>query len=444
MYYVMYNVMLILAFPVILALLLTKKRSQRGLLCRFGFLPPELRRLGKPVVWIHAASLGEAAAIVPLLHALKERCPQWMLVVTTVTATGREVVMNQLRGVAVHGYAPVDYRWVVGRYIRILQPQLFILVESEYWPNLLNGLHRHQVPICLVNGRISSRSFGRYLWIQGMMSRVLKNITLALMQSARDAERIRRLGANPEAIHVTGNMKFDQDLPQHPPHGDHPSFRTLLQFDPEAILIVAGSTHPHEEECLLEALQQIVTRHPRVVLVMAPRHIERAGSLEHIIGRYGFRCVRRSRLESQAFKSASSQSRRVIVLDTRGELFFLYREAFITFVGGTLVPVGGHNLLEPAQWGRPVLFGPYVDHCQEIAQMLLEGGGGIQIQNQDDLVSRMSWLLANPSEAEASGKKALHVVQAHRGVTFRNLQWINRLLKTKESSPSSLSVTEPA
>ncbi|MDH5699386.1 MAG: 3-deoxy-D-manno-octulosonic acid transferase, partial [Nitrospirota bacterium] len=163
MYYVMYNVLLVLAFPIIIGLLLTKKRSQRGLWCRLGAIPVELRNLQKPVIWIHAVSLGEVATIVPLLHAMKERYPQWPLVVSTVTETGREVVIKRLEGVAVHCYAPVDFWWAVDRYVRILQPHLFILVESEFWPNLLNSLQRHQVPICLVNGRISSRSFARYL-----------------------------------------------------------------------------------------------------------------------------------------------------------------------------------------------------------------------------------------------------------------------------------------
>lgn len=438
MYYVMYNVLLVLAFPVIIGLLLTKKRSQRGLWCRLGAIPVELRNLQKPVIWIHAVSLGEVATIVPLLHAMKERHPQWPLVVSTVTETGREVVLKRLEGVAVHCYAPVDFWWAVDRYVRILQPHLFILVESEFWPNLLNRLQRHQVPICLVNGRISSRSFRRYRWVAGMMKQVLSCLDLALMQSVHDGERISQLGVKPNSIHVTGNMKFDQGLEQRPSTVAHVSLRPLFTRHSAEVLIVAGSTHPQEEECLLEAYRKVIAQHPQAVLVIAPRHIERASKLEQVIRQYGFPCVRRSRLGQDVGDQASHHGPRVVLLDTRGELPFVYREGCATFVGGTLVPVGGHNLLEPAQWGRPVMFGPYVDHCRDIAGLLLEAGGGIQIQNQDDLAFQWIRLITHPSEAEDMGRRALEVVQAHRGVTTRNLQWIEQLLEKENSASLSL------
>lgn len=443
MYYVMYNVLLVLAFPIIIGLLLTKKRSQRGLWCRLGAVPVELRNLQKPVIWIHAVSLGEVATIVPLLHAMKERYPHWPLVVSTVTETGREVVIKRLDGVAVHCYAPVDFWWAVGRYIRILQPQLFILVESEFWPNLLKNLQRHRVPVCLVNGRISSRSFARYGWVRGMMNQVLSCLDLALMQSEHDAERIGRLGVKPDAIHVTGNMKFDQGLEQGQPADAHThvSFRALFTCHAAEVLIVAGSTHPQEEECLLDAYRRVVAQHPHAVLVMAPRHIERAAKLEQVIQQYGFTCVRRSRLGQGVGAQAVSNGPRVILLDTRGELAVVYREALVTFVGGTLVPVGGHNLLEPAQWGRPVLFGPHVDHCRDSAGLLLEAGGGIQIQNQDNLASQLIYLITHPSEAEDIGRRALEMVQTQRGVITRNLQWIDQLLEKDNPASFPLSVT---
>ncbi|MCA9498280.1 MAG: 3-deoxy-D-manno-octulosonic acid transferase [Nitrospira sp.] len=444
MYYVIYNVLLVLAFPIIIGLLLTKKRSQRGLWCRLGAVPVELRNLQKPVIWIHAVSLGEVATIVPLLQAMKQQYPQWPLVVSTVTETGREVVINRLEGVAVHCYAPVDFWWAVDRYIRILQPRLFILVESEFWPNLLKNLQWHRVPICLVNGRISSRSFARYRWVSGMMTQVLSCLDLALMQSEHDAERIGHLGVKPNAIHVTGNMKVDQGLEQGQAVNAHTpvSFRALFTSHAGEVMIVAGSTHPQEEECILDAYRQVIAQHPQAVLVMAPRHIERVAKLEQVIRQYGFSCIRRSHLVQDAGDRAVSHGPRVIVLDTRGELAFVYREACVTFVGGTLVPVGGHNLLEPAQWGRPVLFGPYVDHCRDIAGRLLGAGGGIQIKNQGDLTFQLVRLIAHPSEAEEMGQRALEMVRAHRGVVTRNLQWINQLLEKDNSALFSLSAKE--
>ena len=441
MYYVMYNFFLALVFPIIVGLLLTKKRCQRGLWARLGSIPVELRNLRTPVIWIHAVSLGEVATIVPLLHALKERYPQWPLVVSTVTETGREVVIKRLGGVALHCYAPVDFWWAVGRYVRKLKPHLFILVESEFWPNLLKSLQWHQVPVCLINGRISSRSFARYIWVKGMMRQVLSCIDLALMQSTQDAKRIVQLGAMPDTVHVTGNMKFDQVLDQSQSSDEHDSLRASLKLDSAEILIVAGSTHPQEEECLLRAYREVSGRHPQVVLLMAPRHIERASKLEEVIQHYGFRCVRRSHSAQDLGDQTHHTGPRVILLDTRGELPLVYREGYLTFVGGTLSPVGGHNLLEPAQWGRPVMFGPYIDHCRDIAALLLEGGGGIQIQNQDDLVFHMTRLLTHPSEAEDMGRRAFDVVQTNRGVITRNLQWITRLLDKKDPPSPSLPVT---
>ena len=439
MYYVMYNVLLVLSFPIIIGLLLTKKRSQRGLWCRLGAVPVELRNLQKPVIWIHAVSLGEVATIVPLLQAMKQRYPQWPLVVSTVTETGREVVIKRLAGVAVHCYAPVDFWWAVNRYIRILQPRLFILVESEFWPNLLKNLQRHRVPVCLVNGRISSRSFARYRWATGIMKQVLSCLDLALMQSEHDAERIGRLGAEPTAIHVTGNMKFDQGLEQGQAADAHVSFRALFACQGAEVLIVAGSTHPQEEEYILDAYRMVIAQHPQAVLVMAPRHIERAAALEQVIQQHGFACVRRSRLGQNAGDQTFQKGPRVIVLDTRGELAFVYREAWVTFVGGTLVPVGGHNLLEPAQWGRPVLFGPHVDHCRDIAARLLGAGGGLQIQNQENLAFQLIRLIAHPSAAEEMGQRALEMVRTHRGVVTRNLQWIEQFLDKDHSAIFSLS-----
>jgi len=273
-----------------------------------------------------------------------------------------------------------------------------------------------------------------------MMKQVLSCLDLALMQSAHDAKRIGELGAIPETVHVTGNMKFDQDLAPSQSNHDHAFLRTILTVGSAERLIVAGSTHAEEEECLLEAYREVSGRHPQVVLLMAPRHIERASKLELVIRHYGFTCVRRSQSGQDSGDRARNYGPRVILLDTRGELPFVYRAGFLTFVGGTMVPVGGHNLLEPAQWGRPVIFGPYVDHCRDIAGLLQEAGGGIQIQNQDDLVSQMTRLLTHPSEAEDMGRRAFEVVQSHRGVITRNLRWIDRLLENEHSASFPLSV----
>ncbi len=434
MLYVIYNLVLLLAFPVIIVLLLTKKRCQRGVLPRLGAVPEQLQMLHPPVIWIHAVSLGEVSAIVPMLRQMKERYPHCSLVVSTVTETGREKVMTQLEGIASHCYVPIDIWWAVERYVRTLRPQLFILVESEFWPNLLKSLQRHHVPICLVNGRVSSRSFSRYVWVKRFMAQVLSCLDMALMQSGVDAERMRTLGASSQAVHVTGNMKFDQTIEKAEPHYSNEALRRTLGLNLEEVVLVAGSTHPKEEECLLRAYRDLVQSHPGIVLIIAPRHVERASALEAVIQQQGLTCVRRSHMPSTV---AKKNGPRVILLDSRGELPFVYRVGCLGFVGGTLVPIGGHNLLEPAQWAKPVIFGPYIDHCRDIAQLLLKEGGAIQIHNQDDLLSHIIHLLNHPIESEQMGRRALAVVQQHRGVTARNLQLIDQLLGVQQSPSAS-------
>ncbi len=427
MFWLIYNMLLVLCSPVIVGLLLTRKRCQRGFRGRLGKVPNELQDLSGPVVWVHAVSLGEVTAIVPLLRAMKETEPQQAIVVSTVTETGREMVLTHLNGIATHCYAPLDFWWVVNRYVRALNPRLFLLVESEIWPNLLTSLSENHVTICLVNGRISSRSFSRYQMVQRFMKRIWSCLDLALMQTVQDAERITQLGTSAKVVHVTGNMKFDQIVDSQKKFDSSQSVRTTLGIRDTEFVIVAGSTHPQEEEQLLQAYQSLSQAKKGLVLILAPRHIERAFELEAVIARFGLSCVRRTEMTDENPASTQQHSPRVILLDSRGELPFVYRVGFVGFVGGTLVPVGGHNLLEPAQWARPVMFGPYVDHCQDSARQLLQAGGAVQIHETKDLGDQLSYLLENSFEAEQMGEKALAVVEQNRGVVNRNLQMIRQL-----------------
>jgi 3-deoxy-D-manno-octulosonic-acid transferase len=435
MFWLIYNTLLILGFPIIIGLLLTKKRCQRGLLSRLGKVPSALQCLPGSVVWVHAVSLGEVTAIIPLLKAMKEENPREEFVVSTVTETGREMVLNRLKGIATHCYAPLDVWWAVTRYVRVLNPRLFLLVESEIWPNLLTSLHQHQVPVCIVNGRISSRSFSRYRLVKGFMKTVWASLDMALMQTAQDAERIRELGAQTNVVHVTGNMKFDQSF-EHLKNADSiKTIRTSLGISETERVIVAGSTHSQEEEHLLHAYHSLCESQKNVVLVMAPRHIERVSEVEGVIARYGLPCVRRSQLRDKKTMSTFHQTPRVILLDSRGELPNVYSLGFVGFVGGTLVPVGGHNLLEPAQWGRPVFFGPYVDHCRDIAHQLLQAGGAIQIHQPNKLERYLLHMFEHPQEAEQMGRQALSVIQQNRGVVKKNLRMIRQL--TIHSGPTA-------
>ena len=453
MWRLLYNILLILATPIIICILLAKKRCRRGLRQRLlggGGLsgrsrlfslsslsgrpdepnkPDGLDRPDRPTIWIHAVSLGEVVAVTPLVKELHRLHPDHRLLVSTVTETGREAVEHRLTGIAEHRYAPLDVPWAVSRAIAQWRPVLYAFVETELWPNLLWTLRDRQVPTVMVNGRLSSRSFARQ-HIVGLISfyrSVLRSLTLCLMQSERDVQRIVALGADADRVHRTGNIKFDQPMPS---MAADTSLRTELGLHEGESLLLAGSTHAGEEEALVAAYRQILGTHPNTVLMLAPRHIERAADVVTMIKAAGLPVQRKSRLDSVG------SGARVIILDTRGELARAYHEATVAFVGGTLVPVGGHNLLEPAVWGKPVLFGPYTDHCAEIATLLLEAGGAVRVSAADDLARTVCAWLGDPAACRLVGEAARHTVSDNQGALQRSLDLIEACLPQAQP-PSS-------
>ena len=393
-----------------------------------------LDRPDQPVIWIHAVSLGEVVAVTPLVTELHRRHPTYRLVVSTVTETGREAVEQRLAGVADHCYAPLDFPWVVSRFIERLHPCLYLFVETELWPNLLWHLRRRGVPTALVNGRLSTRSFTRQQWapVRSFYRTMLQTLSLCLMQSDRDVERIVALGAEASRVRRTGNIKFDQPIPV---VAERRTIRAQLGLQDTDQLFVAGSTHPGEEEILVECYRALVTSCPSAVLLLAPRHIERAESVEAMIQARGLAVQRRSTI-GQAGRLRSTGPR-VVVLDSRGELAAIYREAVVAFVGGTLVPIGGHNLLEPAQWAKPVLFGRYTDHCAEIADLLIQAGGGRLVLQAEDLTQHIMALFSNTQERERMGRSARQVVEQNHGALQRTLEAIDRLLTPQQGASGS-------
>ncbi|GJL62139.1 MAG: 3-deoxy-D-manno-octulosonic acid transferase [Nitrospirales bacterium] len=433
--YFLYNVLLLMASPVIVLGLLAKPRCRRGLLQRLGRVPTHLKHLNSPIIWIHAVSLGEVTAVVPFVKELHARHPHCSLVVSTVTETGREAVEQQLGHVAHHCYCPVDFTWAVKAYIRALHPMAFLLIETELWPNLLRLMADQQIPAILVNGRLSSNSFQRYQRIRSFMRQVLSFMTLCLMQTERDAQRIINLGADPEIVRTSGNMKFDHvDAPPEDTHFVTLS-RSMLHLAPHEIVLVAGSTHAAEEDQLLRCYRRLCNIMPSLVLLIAPRHIERSQNVEENIRRHGFSCIRRSRLQNDHGTHEEPTTSRVILLDTRGELVSAYALGWIAFVGGTLTPIGGHNLLEPARWGVPVFFGPYTDHCAEVARILSDAGGGVEVQNEDELFHRIKEAHEDASWSTRVGQAAQKALAAHRGVVNKNIQMIQTVVPMLDTVP---------
>lgn len=437
MWKLLYNIGLLIAAPVIVCILLAKPRCRRGFLQRMGWQadPSDTAGNDRPLIWVHAVSLGEAVAAVPLVKALHERHPNYRYIVTTVTDTGREAVEQRLAGVAEHRYAPMDFSWAVAGMIDRLRPSLYLFVETELWPNLLWTLRDRGIPTVLVNGRLSSRSFARQdvVGIRALYQSVLRSITLCLMQSDRDRQRIVALGADPDRVHTTGNIKFDQPLPV---VEEETLLRRSLGLEEGERLILAGSTHPGEEELLVEAYGHILNAHPSAVLMLAPRHIERVERVDAMIREAGFIAQRKSQI------GRKTTGARVIILDTRGELAHAYREAAVAFVGGTLVPVGGHNLLEPAVWGTPVLFGPYTDHCAEMATLLDEAGGGHRVMGTEDLVRCCTEWLADQNARDAVGQAAKRVVLDNQGALKRSVELIESCLASAPARSLSFVVRE--
>ncbi len=438
MWKLLYNLGFLLAAPVIVGILLAKPRCRPGFFQRMGCQGHSPNGSGspQPLIWVHAVSLGEVVAAAPLVKALHAQHPECRYIVTTVTETGREAVEQRLGGIAEHRYAPLDFSWAVAGMVRRLQPVLYVFVETELWPNLLWTLRKQGVPSVLVNGRLSSRSFRRQdlPGIRSFYRSVLQDLTLCLMQSERDRQRIVALGAEPSRAHVTGNIKFDQPLPD--VRLDE-SLRQSFGLDENEQLILAGSTHAGEEELLVSAYRHIVKTYPTTVLMLAPRHIERADRVEAVLREAGFAVQRRSRIQEK------QSGPRVIILDTRGELSRAYRDAVVAFVGGTLVPVGGHNLLEPAVWGIPVMFGPYTDHCAEVAALLSEAGGGRRVMGVEDLVSSLEEWLGQPDTRHRVGQVARQVVLDNQGALTRSLEFIETCLRAAPAYSDSCVATRP-
>ncbi|MGH7164924.1 MAG: 3-deoxy-D-manno-octulosonic acid transferase [Nitrospiraceae bacterium] len=433
MWYLAYNIGLILASPVIFLTLLAKKRCRRGFAQRLGLRRGGPGRGNRPVLWVHAVSLGEVVAVSPLVRALVAGRPGSRIIVSTVTETGREAVEQKLAGVAEHRYAPLDFPWVVSRAVRDVNPAAFLFVETELWPNLLRALGRRGVVAILVNGRLSSHSFRGYRIVRPFMRQVLRSVTLCLTQSQRDAERFIALGASPACVHITGNIKFDQPLPD--PGG---TTRSTIGLEDHEDLIVAGSTHAGEEEELLSCYEVLRREWSSLVLLLAPRHIERAGDLEAVVRARGLPAIRRSKLGTSGGAAVPRGTARVVILDTRGELAGIYRHAALAFVGGTLVPVGGHNLLEPALWGTPVFFGPYTDHCAETADLLIRAGGGVRVRNGAELTAEMAARLRDRPALHRMGQAARAMVHENQGALGRSLDQIGKVFDTHGLRPGQV------
>ena len=388
-----------------------------------AYSKPQRRRLeslDRPV-WIHLVSVGEVLAARPLMEELRRRFPGKKWLVTTVTPTGREVAEKNLRDERTEVvYLPWDLGPVVKRALKVIRPALFLAFETELWPVLFDKLARAGVPIGLVNGRISPRAYGRYLWVRPLMHRALSPVGLFMTQSAQDARRFAALGAAKDRIVVSGNVKWDLESQANGMGERAEALRGAIGLRPGQRLWVAGSTHPREELLVFQAYSFLRARFPDLKLLIAPRHPERVVEIEQEI-----EVTPAARYSSLKQNGAGGRDAPVVILDTVGELKEFYRIADVVFMGGSLVPHGGHNLVEPASFGRPILSGPYLQNFQAISELLLQAKGMRVVQTSKELEQAVSRLLGSPSQAAEMGARARAVFQENQGAVKRTADLIS-------------------
>jgi 3-deoxy-D-manno-octulosonic-acid transferase len=379
---------------------------------------------------VHAVSVGEAIAATALVDGLRSMYPELPLVMTTVTDTGARIVNERFAAVATHRFFPVDLPGAARRVIEAIDPAFLICMETELWPNTLRAVAQRKVPVMIANGRLSDRSFRRYRLVRTFLSSVLRDVSVFAMQSQEDARRIIALGAVPERVFVTGNIKNDALAD---PAGAVELWGRLLGLRAGQPVWVAGSTHRGEEEAVLDAHQAVRSEFPDLVLVLAPRHPERVREVLELIAGRGLSALRRSGIRRTSPVRIEGTPP-IIVLDTVGELAQLYAVADVVFMGGSLVPAGGHNMLEPAIRRKPVLTGPHTTNFREAVALLVECGGGIVVHDAAELAAELRRLLADPELRAKLGTLACEAVASRHGAVRATLDLVERFLRPGSTS----------
>ena len=385
----------------------TTHKYREGLAERLGRVPPFRDRNGRPVIWLHAVSVGEVLAVSRLVGELDRNFPEFHLLISTTTRTGQELACRRF-GAARVFYCPLDLPWAVRAYLNALQPRLLVLAETEFWPNLLSGCFRRSIPVAVVNARISDRSWPRYRRLSGYGSH-------SSAGSPRCSRRARPTpsGSRPSAACRSASQSPATSNSMSAPPQEAEATRLLKALAPGLRLVVAGSTLEGEEAALLEAWPRLLAADPQLVMVLAPRHPERFAAVAALLEQSGFAWVKRSDWRSQRLRASSSHSSpgQIVLLDTIGELASVYSLAAVAFVGGSLIPAGGHNPLEPAQFGVPIVMGPHYANFRAITEDLL-AHHALRIATKEDLAATLIDLLQNSDAAEAMGERARQVFRA--------------------------------
>jgi 3-deoxy-D-manno-octulosonic-acid transferase len=436
--YLLYSVATLIALvalsPYFLYQALRHKKYVGSLGQRLGYLPVALNLDGEPSIWIHAVSVGEVLSTRPVIDELRKRYPSLRLFLSTTTRSGQQLARRSITDIDGIFYFPFDWPFTVRRTLSIVRPKLFVMVENEIWPTMLRECRRRGVKTLVINGRISVRSFPRYRLIRPFFKRVLADIDRFCVQGEETASRLVSLGAERSRLTITGSLKFDA-LDASPLPGRGPA-RVLRFFrmSPNRPVLIAGSTMRGEDEAVIRAFNRVRTTPggANALLVIAARHPERFDEVERLCKSEGLATVRRSELPIDAEPRADA-----VILDTIGELAHLYQIATAVFVGGSLVPAGGHNILEPALYGKSIIFGPHMENFNEIAETFLANRAAIQVHNPRELETAIVGLLGDPVRRARLGAAARALIDTNRGAKDRTLAVIADLLPPPERGRSA-------
>ncbi|MGA1845200.1 MAG: 3-deoxy-D-manno-octulosonic acid transferase [bacterium] len=398
-------------------------RYRPDLLQRIGISPPEPKIKRGTRILLHSVSVGETRAVIPVIKELKRQRPEWEIYLTTTTGTGRNAAEQMGAPLDRILYFPIDFGIVCASFLRRTSPDCICLTETELWPNFMRAASRLHIPLILINGRISDRSFTRYRFFRPLIRPLLRKFRTLCMQSPLDARRILALGADPVRVKVTGNIKFDLSHLAMDEQATA-SLRSRLGIKEDRSVLVAGSTHPGEERPIVDAFTRLCSSYPELVLILVPRHVERAEGIAQMLREGGTPHRRWSTLPENARIGGGE----VLIVDVIGVLARIYSLATMVIIGGSFIPHGGQNPLEPAFFGKPVIFGPHMQNFRSISALLMEAQAARMIR-EEALFTTLSDLLADPQLRHVMGQAARKVVDANRGSALRTCKEIMGIIE---------------
>ena len=381
---------------------------------------------GKPRIWVNAVSVGEVVGVSSIVTAIKRTYPRSSIIVSTGTETGQRMAHQLIKEASCYIYFPLDIPWVVRRVLRAVRPDLFITAETEIWPNFLHYAKKMGVKTMLVNGRISERSVGRYYMWRFFFKKVLHNFDCLSMGSEIDAGRVKMIGAPEERVFITGNSKFDTLTSETSPVYETET-RKKLNIGSEEDVFIAASVHRGEDELLINSYKRLLQEFPGLIFIIVPRHVERTPDIEKLLTRCGFDSYY---LCSE--KLPRERTKSIIIVNTIGELFKIYSLGTVVFCGGSLVPKGGQNILEPAAWRKIVLYGPSMEDFLEGKKLLEEAGAGFVVRNVEEIVSISKRFLNNAGERKRRGEAGREAILKKGGAALKNAELVKRLMSSRQ------------